>query len=101
MAEQMFTDAATLKAKAAEFEDVAGQLTQQIQAVQNTAHAMKTHLQGDAGTAGQGALERFDQSANEQQKAITAIHEALKAAGLEYESAESQNASALQGQMNL
>ena len=96
----MRTDAATLSAEAANFDRISTELKQIIQQVESTAGELAAQWRGQAGTAAQQALVRFHEAGQAQIKALNDISQNISQAGIQYSSADDEQAGALSSQMN-
>ena len=97
----MQTDAATLSAEAANFDRIAGELKAVIQGVESTGAELASKWQGQAGKAAQGALVRFQEAARAQESQLIEISSNISQAGIQYTSADDEQAGSLSSQMNL
>jgi WXG100 family type VII secretion target len=97
----MQTDAATLSAEAATFDRIAGELKAVIQRVDSTGAELAGVWQGQAGTAAQEALVRFQKAARAQESQLMDISSNISQAGIQYTSADDEQAGSLSSQMNL
>jgi WXG100 family type VII secretion target len=97
----MQTDAATLSAEAATFDRIAGELKAVIQGVDSTGAELAGVWQGQAGTAAQEALVRFQAAARAQESQLMDISSNISQAGIQYTSADDEQAGSLSSQMNL
>ena len=97
----MQTDAATLSAEAANFDRIAGELTAVIQGVESTGAELFSKWQGQAAKAAQGALVRFQEAARAQESQLIEISSNISQAGIQYTSADDEQAGSLSSQMNL
>jgi WXG100 family type VII secretion target len=93
---EMKTDAAALSAEATNFDRIAGELQGVIKGVEHTGGELASHWTGQAGSAAQQALQRFQEAGDAQIKALTDIHEKISNAGVQYSRANEEQASALQ-----
>ena len=97
----MQTDAATLSAEAQNFDGIAGELKAVIQGVESTGAELASAWQGQAGTAAQQALVRFQEAARAQESQLMEISSNISQAGIQYTSADDEQAGSLSSQMNL
>lgn len=97
----MQTDAATLSAEAQNFDGIAGELKAVIQGVESTGSELASGWQGQAGTAAQQALVRFQEAARAQESQLMEISSNISQAGIQYTSADDEQAGSLSSQMNL
>ena len=97
----MQTDAATLSAEAQNFDGIAGELKAVIQGVESTGAELAGVWQGQAGTAAQQALVRFQAAARAQESQLMEISSNISQAGIQYTSADDEQAGSLSSQMNL
>ncbi len=97
----MQTDAATLSAEAQNFDGIAGELKAVIQGVESTGAELAVVWQGQAGTAAQQALVRFQAAARAQESQLMDISSNISQAGIQYTSADDEQAGSLSSQMNL
>ena len=97
----MQTDAATLSAEAQNFDGIAGELKAVIQGVESTGAELAGVWQGQAGTAAQQALVRFQEAARAQESQLMEISSNISQAGIQYTSADDEQAGSLSSQMNL
>lgn len=97
---EMKTDAATLSAEASNFDRISGELQRVIQTVESTGGELAGHWRGQAGTAAQQALQRFHEAGQAQIKALSEISQNIHGAGIQYSSADDEQASSLSSQMN-
>ncbi|CDO86019.1 type VII secretion protein EsxB [Mycobacterium triplex] len=93
---EMKTDASTLSAEAGNFDRIGGELQGVIKGVEHTGGELASHWTGQAGSAAQSALQRFQEAGNAQIKALTDIHEKISQAGVQYQRANEEQASNLQ-----
>jgi WXG100 family type VII secretion target len=97
----MQTDAATLSAEAQNFDGIAGELKAVIQGVESTGAELASGWQGQAGTAAQQALVRYHEAALALERQLTEISSNISQAGIQYTSADDEQAGSLSSQMNL
>lgn len=97
---EMKTDAATLRAEAANFDRISNELQQVIRGVESTAGELAGQWRGQAGTSAQQALQRFHDAGQAQIKALTDISQSISSAGIQYSSADEEQAGSLSAQMN-
>lgn len=96
----MNTDAATLRAEAANFDRIKLEIESVIGRVRSAGGTLAGVWDGQAGGAAQAALARFDQAGLAQTNALTAISENISSAGIQYTRADDDHASSLSSQMN-
>jgi ESAT-6 family protein len=97
---EMRTDAATLSAEASNFDRISSELQRVISGVEQTGGELASHMVGQAGTATQQALTRFHEAGTAQIKALGDISQNINQAGIHYQRADEEQASALSSQMN-
>jgi WXG100 family type VII secretion target len=97
---EMRTDAATLSAEAGNFDRIGSELQRTIAGVEQTGGELASHMVGQAGTATQQALTRFHEAGQAQLKALADISQNINQAGIHYQRADEEQASALSSQMN-
>jgi WXG100 family type VII secretion target len=97
----MNTDVAVLAKEAANFERISGELTAVIGQVEATAGALATQMVGQAGTAAQQALIRFQEAAAQQTKQLDDISANIHTSGVDYTTTDDDQASALMSSMNI
>ena len=97
----MQTDAATLSAEAANFDRIAGELKAVIQGVESIGAEFAREWQGQAATAAQEALVRFQEAARAQESQLIEISSNISQAGIQYTSSDDEQAGSLSSQMNL
>ena len=97
----MKTDSATLSAEAANFDRIAGELKAIISGVESTGTELAGGWQGQAGTAAQEALVRFQEAARRQESQLMDISSNVSQAGIQYSSADEEQAGSLSSQMDL
>jgi WXG100 family type VII secretion target len=68
--------------------------------VESTAGELAAQWRGQAGMSAQQALQRFHEAGQAQVKALTGISESIQGAGIQYTSADEEQASSLSSQMN-
>lgn len=98
---QMNTDAAVLAKEAANFERISGELKSVIAQVDSTAGALAVQMQGQAGTAAQQALIRFQEAANKQIQELNDISNNIHTSGTQYTSTDDDQAGNLASSMNI
>ncbi|GAT08604.1 type VII secretion protein EsxB [Mycolicibacterium novocastrense] len=91
----MNTDVAVLAKEAANFERISGELQAVIRYVEATAGSLHVQMQGDAGTAAQHALLRFQEAADRQVQTLTDISANIHTAGVQYAATDDDGASTL------
>lgn len=97
---QMRTDAAALSAEASNFERISNELQQVIRQVESTGGELAGQWRGQAGDAAQQALVRFQEAGRVQVKALSDISSTIQQAGIQYSTADDEQASSLSSQMN-
>jgi WXG100 family type VII secretion target len=97
---EMKTSAPALKAEAANFDRIGGELTQMMGQVETTAGELRTHVRGQAGDAIQAALDRFKEKQQQSINVLNEIHTNIAQAGVQYEKADDEQAATLSSQMN-
>lgn len=97
----MKTDSGVIAAEAANFGRIATELTTIIKSVEHTGQELQASWKGQAGTAAQGALTRFNEAGEAQIKTLNDISETLGKAGHTYSAADEEHASSLGSQMNI
>lgn len=97
----MNTDVAVLAKEAANFERISGELTGIIGQVEATAGALATQMVGQAGTAAQQALIRFQEAAAQQTKQLDDISANIHTSSADYTTTDDDQASALISSMNI
>ncbi|ORB62890.1 WXG100 family type VII secretion target [Mycolicibacterium tusciae] len=97
----MNTDVAVLAKEAANFERISGELTGIIGQVEATAGALATQMVGQAGTAAQQALIRFQEAAAQQTKQLDDISANIHTSGVDYTATDDDQASALNSALNI
>ncbi|MBB2988951.1 WXG100 family type VII secretion target [Mycolicibacterium iranicum] len=96
----MEADTPQLITEAGNFDRISGDLTAILGAVEGTASVLSADLQGEAaGPAVQAALQRFSEASRQQIDLLTQISENIHTSGIDYDSADQQNADALAAQM--
>lgn len=98
---QMNTDAAVLAKEAANFESISGELKGVISQVEATGGALAAQMVGQAGTAAQAALMRFHEAAARQVQELNDISSNIQTAGMQYTTADDDQAGNLSSAMNL
>ncbi|MCF6388877.1 WXG100 family type VII secretion target [Mycobacterium sp. MBM] len=98
---QMNTDAAVLAKEAANFESISGELKGVIAQVESTGGALAAQMVGQAGTAAQAALMRFHEAAARQVQELNDITSNIQTAGMQYTTADDDQAANLTSAMNL
>jgi WXG100 family type VII secretion target len=98
---QMNTDAAVLAKEAANFESISGELKGVIAHVEATGGALAAQMVGQAGTAGQAALMRFHEAAARQVQELNDITQNIQTSGMQYTTADDDQAATLSSAMNL
>lgn len=97
----MNTDVAVLAKEAANFGRISGELTGVIAQVEGTAGALASQMVGQAGTAAQQALIRFHEAAAQQTKQLDDIAANINTGGVQYQTTDDDQASALSSAMNI
>jgi WXG100 family type VII secretion target len=98
---QMNTDAAVLAKEAANFERISGELKGVRAQVESTAGALAGQMVGQAGTAAQQALLRYQEAANQQEQTLMDISTNIHTSGMQYTSTDEDQAGSLAQSMNL
>jgi WXG100 family type VII secretion target len=98
---QMNTDAAVLAKEAANFESISGELKGVIANVESTGGALAAQMVGQAGTAAQAALLRFHEAAARQIQELNDISSNIQQSGMQYTTADDDQAANLSSAMNL
>ncbi|MGB5112316.1 MAG: WXG100 family type VII secretion target [Mycobacterium sp.] len=98
---QMNTDAAILAKEAANFESISGELKGVIANVESTGGALAGQMVGQAGTAAQAALLRFHEAAARQIQELNDISSNIQQSGMQYTTADDDQAANLSSAMNL
>lgn len=96
----MKTDSAALRAEASNFDRISNELQQVIRGVESTGGELAGQWRGQAGAAAQQALLRFHEAGQAQIKALGEISNNISAAGIQYSTADDDQASSLSSQMN-
>ncbi|VEG50970.1 WXG repeat protein [Mycolicibacterium aurum] len=92
----MEADTPQLAVEAGNFDRISGDLTSILGAVEGTASALSMDLQGEAaGPAVQAALQRFSEASRQQITLLDQISENIHSSGIDYDSADAQNADAV------
>lgn len=97
----MNTDVAVLASEASNFDTISGELKGVISHVEAVGGALAAAMVGDAGNAAQAALERFKHAADQQIKELTDISNNIHTAGVQYASADEDQAGSLANTMNI
>lgn len=97
----MNTDAAVLAKEAANFERISGELKSVMSQVDATGGALAAQMQGQAGTAAQQALIRFQEAAAKQMQELNDISGNIHTSGTQYTSTDDDQAATLSSAMNL
>ena len=97
----MNTDVAVLAAEASNFDTISGELKGVMSHVESVGGALAAAMVGDAGSAAQAALTRFHEAAIQQQQELTDISNNIHSAGVQYATADEDQASSLAGTMQL
>jgi WXG100 family type VII secretion target len=92
---QMQTDAAVLAKEASNFERISGELKGVIAHVESVAGSLAPQFQGQAGSAAQAALMRFQEAANQQIQELNDISTNIHTAGAHYTSTDEEQSSSL------
>ncbi|CRZ17174.1 WXG100 family type VII secretion target [Mycolicibacterium neworleansense] len=98
---QMNTDAAVLAKEAANFERISGELKSVIAQVESTGGSLAMQMQGQAGTAAQQALIRFQEAADKQIQELNEISTNIHTSGTQYTSTDDDQAGNLASSMNI
>jgi WXG100 family type VII secretion target len=98
---QMNTDAAVLAKEAANFERISGELKGVISHVESTAGALAAQMVGQAGTAAQAALVRYNEAAARQIQELNDISANIHTSGTQYTATDEDQAGAFASSMNL
>jgi WXG100 family type VII secretion target len=96
----METDAAVLAKEASNFERISGELQAVMTQVDATAGGLQAAWQGEAGTAGQAALLRYQEAAQTQRKLLDEISMNIHSSGVDYTATDTDQASVVQSAMN-
>ena len=97
----MNTDVAVLAAEASNFDRISGELKGVMSHVESVGGALQADMVGDAGTAAHAAMTRFHEAALQQQQELIDISNNIHTAGVQYTSADEDQASSLAGTMQL
>lgn len=97
----MNTDAAVLAKEAANFESISAQLKSVMAEVEGTGGALAGQMVGQAGTAAQAALARFHEAALQQERELADITSNIQTAGMQYTTADDDEAANLASAMHL
>lgn len=97
----MNTDVAVLAAEASNFDRISGELKSVMAQVEAHAESLKAAMVGDAGLAAQAALTRYHEAALQQQQELMDISNNIHTAGVQYASADEDQASSLASTMQL
>ncbi|ULE34776.1 WXG100 family type VII secretion target [Mycobacterium sp. IDR2000157661] len=92
---QMNTDAAVLAKEAANFERISAELKGVISHVEATAGALAGQMVGQAGTAAQAALVRYQEAAARQIQELNDISANIHTSGVQYTATDEDQSSAL------
>lgn len=92
---QMQTDAAVLAKEASNFERISGELKGVIAHVESVAGSLAPQFRGQAGSAAQAALMRFQEAANQQIQELNDISTNIHTAGAHYTSTDEEQSSSL------
>ena len=98
---QMNTDAAVLAKEAANFERISGELKGVISHVESTAGALAAQMVGQAGTAAQAALMRFQEAAARQVQELNDVSANIHTSGMQYTATDDDQASVLTSTMGI
>ncbi|SRX92891.1 10 kDa culture filtrate antigen EsxB (LHP) (CFP10) [Mycobacterium tuberculosis H37Rv] [Mycobacterium shimoidei] len=98
---QMQTDAAVLAKEASNFERISGELKGVIAHVESVAGTLAGQFQGQAGTAAQTALMRFQEAANQQIMELNDISTNIHTAGAHYTSTDEEQSGNLSSAMHI
>jgi WXG100 family type VII secretion target len=97
----MNTDVAVLAKEAANFGRISGELSVVIAQVEATAGALASQMVGQAGTAAQQALIRFQEAAAQQTKQLDDIAANIHTGGVQYTTTDDDQAGAFASSMNI
>lgn len=97
----MNTDTAVLAKEAANFDRISGELKGVIAQVEGTAGALQGQWVGQAGSAAQAALIRFNEAAQRQIQELNDISNNIHSSGMQYASTDEDQQSTLTSQMNI
>ncbi|MGV0743569.1 WXG100 family type VII secretion target [Mycolicibacterium sp. XJ870] len=97
----MNTDAAVLAKEAANFERISGELKGVMAQVESTAGALAGQMVGQAGTAAQAALVRFNEAAAKQVQQLDEISTNIHTSGTQYTSTDDDMAGNLTSSMGI
>ncbi|WP_422743677.1 WXG100 family type VII secretion target [Mycobacterium sp. WMMD1722] len=97
----MNTDIAVLAKEASNFERISGELQGVRAQVESTAGGLTAIWQGQAGTAVQAALLRYQEAAQAQVQALNDISSNIAISGTQYGSTDDDQAAAIAGNMNI
>lgn len=97
----MNTDAAVLAKEAANFERISGELKSVIAQVDMTSGALQAQMVGQAGTAAQAAILRFNEAAERQVQELSDITANIQTAGMQYTTADDDEAANLASSMHI
>lgn len=97
----MNTDAAVLAKEASNFERISGELKGVIAHVESVAGSLAGQWHGQAGTAAQAALVRFQEAANQQIQELNDISTNIHTAGAHYTSTDEEQQGSLSSAMNI
>jgi len=97
---EMKTDAATLRAEAGNFDSINSELQGVIGRVEGAGTNLLAVWQGQASGAAAQALDRFKEKASAQRALLEEISKNINEAGIQYSSADEDQAGSLSSQMN-
>src|ERR1700754_1426459 len=98
---QMNTDAAVLAKEAANFERISGELKGVISHVESTAGALAAQMVGQAGSAAQAALVRYNEAAARQIQELNDISANIHTGGVQYTATDEDQAGTFASAMGL
>jgi WXG100 family type VII secretion target len=97
---EMRTDDATLQAEASNFERIASDLTKEIRTVESTGGELQSLWQGQASTAANAALGRFQTAGEKQIQELTEILTNIRQAAGQYSASDQEAQQSLSSKMN-
>jgi len=95
MSQPMQTDSAVLQQQADALSSISAEFQGTVGQTDATAGELKTHMTGQAGTALQSALQRFDEAARKQIQLLDEIGTTVSQSGAKYTSVAEQQASSI------
>ena len=95
------TDATVLSKEASNFERISGELKSVIAQVDSTAGSLAGQWTGQAGTAAQAALVRFNEAAARQVQELNDISSNIHTSGVQYTSTDDDQSATLSTAMNI